>query len=205
MTWDGNSPGKIRVWPFATVTKVQSSGGLRRCSMSIISSWLIWLGISIFSSHPHSATVSYFHTCTTGSCFRSSYSQIDLRLFTANIFSVIGWACPLHQLGVLHVIQNIIPNLPQGNTRLATSRAPVLLLPAAAKALRGEQITGSSLPEPFSKCFKNTWQTVSTLLSWSRCFPPSHCLQVFDGAPSEGPVNHFTPLRWLIIMLTQLS
>ena len=75
MTWDGNSPGKIRVWPSATVTRVQSSGGLRRCSMSIISSWLIWLGISIFSSHPHSATIRYFHTCTTESCFHSSYSQ----------------------------------------------------------------------------------------------------------------------------------
>ena len=44
--------------------------------------------------------------------------------------------------------------------------------------------------------FQNTWQTVSTLLS---------CLQVFDGAPSGGPVNHFSPLRWLIIMLTQFS
>ena len=129
-------------------------------------------------------------------------SNCCLRLFTANIFSVVGWACPLHQLGVLHVIQNITPNLPQGSTRLATSRASVLLLPAAAKALRGEQITGSSLPETFSKYFKNTWQTVSTLLSWSKCFSQSHCLQVFDGAPSEGLVNHFTPLRWLIIMLT---
>ena len=44
------------------MTRVQSSGGLRRCSMSIISSWLIWLGISILAhilTQPPSATSTH--------------------------------------------------------------------------------------------------------------------------------------------------